>query len=100
MLTMIDEEIDMDSDQVSAEIERRGKIVVSVVRGNYVPTLFRTLAPIPLVGHQAPETVKSSTAVVKKNNVSHTVKYVTWSRAYGMTANKNVGTLPYQMHLH
>jgi hypothetical protein len=89
---LADEEIDMDRDQVSAEVERYGKIVVTVVRGDYVPSPFRSVPRFAGIDHNTLDTVVSSAAVVKKNNVSHVVKLVIWPQVQGPVADNVLDT--------
>lgn len=71
---LVDEEMDMDPDQVSNDVGRHGTIAVRVVRGNYVPTQSQKTKSALCADDMVCDTVMSSTAVVKKNNVSHAVK--------------------------
>lgn len=73
MLTLADEDLDIDPSQVSKHVDGHGKIVVSVSRGNSV-TKAKGMGQ-PLTNRSTPsDALVSSKAVVKDNRVSHAVK--------------------------
>lgn len=74
MLTILDEELDMDVEEVDRRINLHGKIVVSVRRGERVKTNIKPSRGKLWDGYDAPNTRISSKAVVKDNHVSHAIR--------------------------
>ena len=72
-LTLVDEELEIDSDQVPKHVEGHGKVVVSVQRGNSTTKAKGVGQPL-WDKYVAPETLVSSKAVVKDSHVSHAIK--------------------------
>lgn len=73
ILTLADEDLDMDPYQVSKHVEGHGKIIVSISRGKSIATAKGVGQP--LADWYAPsDALVSSKAVVKDNHVSHVVK--------------------------
>ena len=73
ILTLAEEDRNMDDDQVSKHVEGHGKIFVSISRGDSIAIAKGLAQPMSNQRH-APNTLVSSKAVVKNNHVSHAIK--------------------------
>ena len=75
ILTLADENLDMDLYQISKHVEGHGKIVVRISRGNSIARAKDVAQPL-FDWHAPSDALISSKAVVKDNHVSHVVKQV------------------------
>lgn len=74
VLTIADEDMEMDKGRVSQDVDIHGKIVVKIQRGEVVnPTEETTEWPLAN-GYRLPETQFSSKEVIKDNHVSHSIR--------------------------
>lgn len=84
ILTLPDEEMDVDEDQVANGIEVHGRVDVAIYRGESIPSsTARSNTPATRYrSYHLSGTQLSSNAVVKKNHVSHTIEYVLMLERY------------------
>lgn len=74
MLTIADEDMEMDEERVSQNVDIHGKIVVKIQRGEVVKPVEETTEWPLSNGYHLPETQFSSKEVIKDNHVSHSIR--------------------------
>jgi hypothetical protein len=74
VLTLPDEDLDMDADQVARDSDQHGRIEVKIWRGDNIVTKTKQTRPTLFNGYDPPNTHVSSKAVVKDGHVSHAIR--------------------------